>query len=48
MLELLKKWYPEDDPITMDQAETLIRMLGELLTEKSVRGIRHHLLETCR
>jgi hypothetical protein len=38
MLELLKKWYPEDDPITMDQAETLIRMLGELLTEKAFEG----------
>jgi hypothetical protein len=38
MLELLKKWYPEDDPITMDQAETLIRMLGELLTEQAFEG----------
>ena len=38
MLELLKTWYPEDDPITMDQAETLVRMLGELLTEKAFEG----------
>lgn len=38
MIELLKKWYPEDDPITTDQAETLIQMLGELLTEKAFEG----------
>jgi hypothetical protein len=38
MLDLLKKWYPEDDPITMDQAETLILMLGDLLTEKAFEG----------
>jgi len=38
MLDLLKRWYPEDDPITRDQAETLITMLGEQLTEKAFEG----------
>lgn len=38
MLDLLKKWYPEDDPITTDQAETLMTMLGDQLTEKAFEG----------
>ena len=38
MLHLLTKWHPEDDPITRDQAETLVRMLDGLLTEKALEG----------
>ena len=38
MLELLKRWHPEDDPITRNQAETLILMLDGLLTEKALEG----------
>jgi len=38
MLQLLTKWYPQDDPITRDQVETLIRMLDGLLTEKALEG----------
>jgi hypothetical protein len=38
MLHLLKKWSPEDDPITRDQAETLVLMLEGLLTEKALEG----------
>jgi len=38
MLELLKKWYAEDDPITLDQAKTVMAMLGDLLTEEAFKG----------
>jgi hypothetical protein len=38
MLKLLKVWFPEDDPITMDQAETLSRMLDGLLTAEALEG----------
>ena len=38
MLELLTKWHPEDDPITRAQAETLIELVGDLLTEKALEG----------
>lgn len=38
VLHLLKKWHPEDDPITRDQAETLLRLLEGSLTEKALEG----------
>lgn len=38
MLQLLTKWHSEDDPITRDQAETLVRILDGLLTEKALEG----------
>jgi hypothetical protein len=38
MLHLLKKWYPEDDPITSDQVETLSLLLEGQLTEKALEG----------
>jgi hypothetical protein len=38
MLHLLTKWHSEDDPITRDQAEALIRLLGGILTEKALEG----------
>lgn len=38
MLNLLTKWYPDDDPITRDQVETLVLMLKGLLTEKALEG----------
>jgi len=38
MLHLLKQWYPEDDPITRDQVETLVLLLEGLLTEKALEG----------
>jgi hypothetical protein len=36
--ESLKRWYPEDDPITWDQVETLRRLAGDLLTETALEG----------
>lgn len=38
MLHLLKKWYPEDDPITRDQVETLLSLLDGTLTETALEG----------
>lgn len=38
MLELLTKWHSEDDPITRAQAETLLELVGDLLTEKALEG----------
>ena len=38
MLELLTKWHPEDDPITRAQVETLMELVGDLLTEKALEG----------
>ncbi|WP_085317563.1 hypothetical protein [Derxia lacustris] len=38
MLHLLSNWYPEDDPITREQAEMLALMLDGLLTEKALEG----------
>jgi hypothetical protein len=38
MLNLLKRWYPEDDPITRDQVMTLSRLVAGSLTEKALEG----------
>lgn len=38
MLELLKRWYPEDDPLTRDQVVTLIGLLDGTLTEDALEG----------
>jgi hypothetical protein len=38
MSKLLRKWYAEDDPITTDQVETLVRILEGSLTEKALEG----------
>jgi len=38
MIELIKKWYQEDDPITEAQAKELIDLLGSELTEAAFEG----------
>ncbi len=38
MLHLVKKWYPEDDPLTSEQIETLLYLLGDHLTETALEG----------
>ena len=38
MIELIKKWYPEDDPITEEQGRMLIDVLGDDLTEEAFEG----------
>jgi hypothetical protein len=38
MLELLTKWHSEDDPITRAQADTLVELVGDMLTEKALEG----------
>jgi hypothetical protein len=38
MLHHLKKWYPENDPLTREQVKVLISLLDETLTEKGLEG----------
>jgi len=38
ILKLLTKWHPEDDPITREQADILISMVGDRLTESALEG----------
>lgn len=38
MLELIAKWYPEDDPITREQVLILLELLGGELTEYALEG----------
>ncbi|MEC4749019.1 hypothetical protein [Methylomicrobium sp. Wu6] len=38
MLRMISKWYPEDDPITGEQLETLLRLLNGELTESALEG----------
>jgi hypothetical protein len=38
MLHLLRKWHPENDPLTREQAECLLSMLDGVLTEKVMEG----------
>lgn len=38
MIHLIKKWYPEDDPITEEQVQMLINLLDCDLTEEAFEG----------
>lgn len=38
MMNLLAKWYPEDDPIIQEQCQVLITLVGNLLTEEAFEG----------
>jgi hypothetical protein len=38
MMHLVKKWYPEDDPILSAQIETLVSLLGGRPTERGLEG----------
>ncbi|SCX50311.1 hypothetical protein [Nitrosospira sp. Nsp1] len=45
VLKLLTKWHPEDDPISREQADVLISIVGERLTESAMEGF---LIVCCR
>lgn len=38
MLNFLKKWHPEDDPLTREQVDILLSLLDGELTEKALEG----------
>jgi hypothetical protein len=38
MIDLLKKWYPEEDPITEAQVEVVSSLLAGMLTESALEG----------
>lgn len=38
MIDLLKKWYPEEDPITEAQVEVVSSLLDGMLTESALEG----------
>lgn len=38
VLDLLQKWYPEDDPIIKNQIATLLSLLGGVVTESAMEG----------